>query len=141
MRAIYIAARFVRQEEMRQYRDELVRMGFFVTSRWLDGHKIPEGISEAEMNRMRIRLAQEDLEDVARADTVLLFTEAIQHEVKGGRGGRHFEAGYGFAMGKKLTIIGPTENIFYYAANIKRYFDWHDFIEHIKSKLGRYRGL
>jgi nucleoside 2-deoxyribosyltransferase len=109
---IYLAAPYPRKEEIKVYRDELVALGFEVTSNWLEEkhaanvalHEVSEVLSE--------RYAESDLLDVDRADVVISFTEAPGTQYS--RGGRHVEFGYALARGKEVWIVGPVENIFHY---------------------------
>lgn len=83
----YFAARWERREEIR----ELVR-GLPSTSRWLY-----DDVG-----------AQADLDDIRAADCLCLFTETGSFP----RGGRMVEFGYAMALGKRLVVVGPDENIF-----------------------------
>ena len=84
---IYFAARWERRDEIR----ELVR-GLPTTSRWLSQEVGASG----------------DLDDIRVADCLCLFTEKGPFP----RGGRMVEFGYALALGKRMIVIGPDENIF-----------------------------
>lgn len=83
----YFAARWERRDEIR----ELVR-GLPTTSRWLSQEVGASG----------------DLDDIRAADCLCLFTEKGSFP----RGGRMVEFGYALALGKRMIVIGPDENIF-----------------------------
>jgi nucleoside 2-deoxyribosyltransferase len=59
-------------------------------------------------------LASEDLQDLNRADALVLFTPA------GRRGGCEVEFGIALALGKTLFIIGEPVNLFHYRATHSR---------------------
>lgn len=96
--SIYIAAGFGAQRWMRSFRDELVRNGHEVTSRWLD---------DDDRNRAEILRAVEDIEDIDRAEIFLFFASTLST-----RGGRHVELGYAMAREKRLIRVGLPTNAF-----------------------------
>lgn len=120
MQKVYLASRYSSHPEMRVVRTYLERFGITVTSRWIDCH--PEapgqalGPHEDSCTVERLNAAPEtcevfarhDAEDIAVADTVISFTEG-----GGGKGGRHVEFGMAWALGKRLIIVGPRENVFH----------------------------
>lgn len=97
---VYLAASWNRRDLMRAYRDRLAQRGIECTSRWLDG---PAGAHPGVASLM-------DLNDIRRADVMLTS------------GGRHFECGFecgfAFAIGKKIVVIGPRENVFHHLRQI-----------------------
>jgi hypothetical protein len=109
---IYLAARYSRNPEMRSVRDLLVAAGHEVTSRWIDNHG---GELEESLTPERLaaepefcgRFANVDVEDLRAAEMCISFTGA------GGKGGRHVEFGMAQALGKRLVLIGPRENVFH----------------------------
>jgi hypothetical protein len=131
MTAYYFAARYSRNPELRQYRDELLAMvsDAEVTSRWIDQHG---GSLEASYTP-EVLAAQpgecwtfgaHDLEDLDAAATVVSFTG----NGGGGKGGRHIEHGYAIAAGKRLVVVGPRENIFHCHPATEVYATWDDFL-------------
>lgn len=105
---IYLAARFGRIEEMRAIAGGLEAIGWRVTSRWIrGGHDDHEGLTPA-------LAAREDVEDITAARVLAAFTEGPGAGSSGrARGGRHWEAGYAFALKKRIIVVGPRENVFY----------------------------
>ena len=99
----HLAARYPRRLELCGYRERLLSIGDTVTSRWLDFRKMP---------RWSYGIAQEDCEDLMRADAVIIFTE-IPNTVLA-TGGRHVEFGLALAQGKRVFVVGPRENVFHY---------------------------
>jgi nucleoside 2-deoxyribosyltransferase len=129
---VYLAARFNRQAQMRQYRDELARLGITVTSRWLDEPSNDERVAGGQppySDADYAELAMHDLEDVAKADALVTFTESPDAGFTSG--GRHVEYGYALALRKPVFVVGGHENIFHriglapgYHVTIRA--DWHD---------------
>src|SRR5437016_5058622 len=75
-------------------------MGYVITSRWLTEH-----------NGMPAEQAStEDLEDIDKADALVLFTMIPEGGITGGR---EFESGYAYAKGKKLYLVGDQVNVFH----------------------------
>lgn len=102
---IYIAARYEQKPVMVEVRRVLHEAGHLVTSRWLN-NKNNIAVVTGDLGR---QYAMIDLEDIVAADILLLFTEPGNYS----RGGRHFEAGYAFALGRKVYVIGQPENLFH----------------------------
>jgi hypothetical protein len=112
MRRAYLAGRFSRRDEFRGYADRLRGWGFVVDARWLvEEHEWYGERDEAAIDAAR-QFATDDLEDVAAADVVLVFTEPPN---AGGRnrGGRHVEYGIALALAKDIIVIGEPENVFH----------------------------
>jgi len=122
---IYLAARYSRNDEMRGVRDVLTAYGHEVTSRWIDQHGgeleksfTPEALA-ADPEGCAL-FARADVEDLEAADTVISFTS----EGGGGKGGRHVEFGLAAALGKRMIIVGPLENIFHTLPIVEHYPSW-----------------
>lgn len=125
IRKIYLAARYSRSEEMRGVRDVLTAMGYEVTSRWIDLHggALESSYTPDKLNASPDEcgvLGQDDVADLAAADTVISFTSADG----GGKGGRHVEHGLALGMGKSVIVCGPRENIFHTLPSVQHYESW-----------------
>lgn len=115
----YLASRYSRHPEMRAIR-AIIEQGkaHHVTSRWIDQHGGRDQLGPHEssfaMGQLNdfpedcAPLALADLADVATADVVVSFTDQ-----PGGKGGRHVEFGYGYALDKIMVVVGPREHIFH----------------------------
>lgn len=115
---IYLASRYDRRFEMLGVTAVLMKAGHDVTSRWIEGRG--DG-PEVE--------AVEDVEDVLRADCILCFTEEpTEHVSWAARGGRHVEFGVALAMGKRLCVVGPRENIFHHLPRVEQFRSLDDFV-------------
>lgn len=124
MLKIYLAARYVRHEEMLKYAQDLDAKGFGITSRWIYGsHEHGESFSENQ------RFAMEDWEDLLNADIVISFTEGNKEY---SRGGRHVEFGVARATAKHCIIVGPRENVFHYLPSIEHYDDWETCLSYLE---------
>ena len=121
---IYLAASFSRKNDLREYARELRASGHIVTSRWLRELSKPD--SDMLPDKSYKEYAFRDLEDIDDANAFVIFTVAPTELIK--RGGKHFEAGYAYARGKQLFVIGPDENIFYQLPEFKHYATFEEFL-------------
>jgi hypothetical protein len=125
---IYIASFFNTRQRLRQYRDELWKLGYEITSTWLDETAKPHGMTLHEFFR---KLAIKDIAEIYRADILIIDTIDITP-----RGGREVE--FGIAVGefqnKLLFLVGPKRNIFHELAD--RVFDsWDECLWFMKERL------
>lgn len=114
---IFLSSRYSRRDELREVRKRIIKRGFQVVSRWLDTEweeKDGAGSSSAPA-AYREEFAIKDMEDVERCDLFIGFTEEPRSD---GRGGRHVEFGAAVALGKRVWIIGPHENIFHHLPRV-----------------------
>lgn len=124
---IYLASRYSRRNQMREFANELAGLGHTVTSRWIDtDFPIAEaGQSAAAPPELREKYAQIDLEDIDAADMLVNFAEAPG---SGGRGGRHVEFGYALAKNKQMVVIGYYEHIFCHHPAVRFYSSHWNFL-------------
>lgn len=125
----YLAARFSRREEMREYRDALNELGHKVTSRWIseDEREDLKGMSRQQVSEI---VAIEDLEDLANADVVLNFAgNGKSTKKKPPKGGRHVEFGVGLALNKMTVLIGEPEHAFHWLPSVERYDTFEDYLD------------
>lgn len=144
---LYFAARYSRRIELCGYRRELDELGYCVTSRWLngahqvddagqpigdEGERLVEGREDERRlaRELRNRFAVEDVEDVRQADILVAFTE--QPRSVASRGGRHVEFGLALALGKRMWIVGPRENLFHWGYDSIQFPEWFDCYVHLK---------
>jgi hypothetical protein len=112
----YFAARFSHRFHLRNYRRDLVELGHYVTSRWID--------SETDSEDTFGEAARTDYLDVLTSEVIVSFTELPRCA---SRGARHCEFGVGLAMNKRLIVIGPREHVFHYSALVERFDNWDEF--------------
>lgn len=133
---IYLAARYSRNEEMRGVRDLLTVLGHEVGARWIDCHggKYPGSFTPQQLNgdpEYCAGVAADDLQDLTRADTVISFT----FPESGGKGGRHVEFGLALALGKRVILCGPRENVFHTLPEVEHYPDWARLVMGLSAEL------
>lgn len=119
--AIYLAASWSRRREIQLVAVKLTQREFKVTSGWLYQEATPENA------------ALMDVADVARADTIIRFSDArVVHKLDDldtvpahlATGARHFEMGYAYALGKRMIVVGGHQNV----------FDSLPHVEHVKNE-------
>ena len=69
-------------------------------------------------------IAHKDLREIDESDCVIVITEQCESVP----GGMHFEAGYAYAQGKRVIVIGPRVNVFYYMGSLEYYPSIADFL-------------
>lgn len=133
---MYLAARYSRNEEMREVAEVLRGNGHTVTSRWINGsHEQTEGDRHAEADE-NARFAIEDIEDLTKSDIVVSFTETTdQKKVKRpSKGGRHVEFGMGVAFNKRMVVIGPRECVFHWLPSVEVYDSLDEFLNVLEDE-------
>lgn len=111
---VFLSARYARRHELKRYREDLLRLGFRVSCRWIDG---PDEVGLEGPDRAEaLGWLEMDLVDLAMANVVVCFTEDPKHQPAGGsRGGRHVELGLALgANDKEILLVGPRENLFHW---------------------------
>lgn len=118
----YLAAKFSRREELElgvvPYLTAALK-DFSCTARWVFGGE--DGLSRSEV-------AELDLDDVDKADTIILFTHERSSPQPGG--GRFVEFGYALGKGKRCIVIGPAENVFMFSDRVEIYESLTELVEH-----------
>src|SRR5690606_27818413 len=92
---VYVAARYGRRFELRTFASALRSNGIEVTAQWLDNGEETAGSAR--------QAALMDVEDVRRADAIVFFGEP--HGSRNRGGGRWFELGLAFAIGKRCLAV------------------------------------
>ncbi len=129
--AVYLAARYSRKDEIKQKSLELIDMGINCTSRWLDEKCSPTTTMAETGDAFCLEVANTDIEDIDRADVLVLFTE--NPEIPFVRGGRHFESGYAYAKGIQTLTCGPKENVFHHLQKIANFDNWETIKEVLQT--------
>lgn len=126
---IYLAAQYGWRNQLKEYAAQLTAAGFVVTSSWLNERASPT----ADLNDLTPRFlkhhAHIDVRDIQDADCLVLFTVEPTELTK--RGGRHVEFGMGYALGKKLIVCGPRENIFHYLDGVKQFDTFQEVLTYL----------
>jgi nucleoside 2-deoxyribosyltransferase len=115
---IYLAADFGRADDANEVAQLLERSARDrVVSRW---HKHPSAAESAAASRVggpaeRVArdAAERNLKDIDACDVFIVLTTGTP-----ARGGRHFETGYAFALGKPIMVVGPVEHAFQHLSNV-----------------------
>lgn len=116
MARIYPAGQYAKRERIKSFAQKLRAKGHEVTARWLNETLSPT-VSMADVPEDDLRsFAVSDLRDIEDADILTLHAEP--HDKQPPRGGRHFECGYAYALGKLILVIGDRENIFHLAPGV-----------------------
>lgn len=110
---VYISGRFSRRDVLRAYRDQLLTMGYYVASRWLD----EEGGTPEEWYG---ELALRDIVDINRSTVFVRDTLEV-----GRHHGCEVETGIAIAKAMPFFRVGPSLNIFHRLAN-KTFATWDD---------------
>jgi nucleoside 2-deoxyribosyltransferase len=139
---VYLAAPYAARAQVRTYRDELVRVGFSVTSSWLDEtHEIGSGTVGAATDLPPDDVAAHasiDLYDIDRSDLLVVLT-ADQSDMVGGTGtsgGRHVETGYAIGKGLPVLVVGEPENVFHRLGRACTVVpNWHEAVIELSSRL------
>jgi hypothetical protein len=137
---VYIAGRFDRRGELVHAVHQLEELGITCTANWIteepDLSELPEGSQTSAL----IEWALRDVEDVTAADTLIAFTEDLMlyDNVPSvwARGGRHVELGMALALGMRVVVVGPRENIFTYLPQVEVVSSFDEFISREKTVRG-----
>lgn len=135
---IYIAGRYSRKEEFKQYIKELESLGHTVTSSWIT--LASESTTEADPVVLE-RSALACIKDITKSDCFLYFTDSVRENIESftkdelfelSRGGRHVELGISMIWGvDRIILVGGRENIFHYIEDMECY----DTFEECKKAL------
>ena len=114
-KAVYVASAWVTGDQALIARDKLIRAGFEVTSRWLErvGVENPPACPGYDytkdpnyMNNHARLESQKDIEDVSRADAVVVVNLAKTE-------GKAVETGMAIALGIPVIVVGEKSNTFH----------------------------
>lgn len=98
---------------MKSLATQVEALGVTVTSRWLEEAALP---SDPKEQLMFLREnAQMDFDDVRDADILVRFTDDLSTSTVPSvwcTGSRMEEAGYAYALGKVVVIVGGMQSIF-----------------------------
>lgn len=110
MARIYIAAPFELHAAAQELGMWLEEHGHEITSGW---HTRPadEGSLDEQPG-----LAESDLADISAAEVIVLIN--LPGWRYKGTGGRHFETGYAFALGKRIIVLGIRSHLFHYCKSV-----------------------
>ncbi len=127
---VYLAGRYDRRDELRAKGNELEKIGYTITARWLSAKEHEMQVLTPIRNS---EISAHDLEDIRAADWLVCMSEAGTNEYQ--RGGRHVEWGYALALDKKCILIGGEENVFHWQHGVEHFKDWAAFIANLPVKV------
>ena len=109
MAKVYLAAPYTERPEQLVIASAFIDAGHVVTSSWVFG---------GEEGKTRAEIAYSDAKDVRDADWLVLRT--FHRGTMNTGGGRHFEFGLAYALGKRCVIVGGLEHVFCHLQDVKQ---------------------
>lgn len=123
---VYVAARYMRKNEVADIAKQLRDVGIVVTSTWHEEPYAPEiQLSDATPAEHR-EFAERDLRELDAADVLLLLSESPTKPYV--RGGRLVEFGYAVKGNKTVLVLGPEENVFSYLPTVRMFKTLNDLL-------------
>ena len=133
---VYLASRYSRKLELREYAAEARASYIGVISRWLEEDDDPNGTLDKVSTVQLMEYAKQDIDDIDKADILVFFAEDPLVGVP--RGGRHVEFGYALGAGKPIVVIGKPENVFHYLpasyATIEFFETWESALQYLRTQ-------
>lgn len=134
---VYLASRWEDRDEIIGYRDYLEKAADIEsTSRWLTPTHPRLQRKVAQDKKTGRTVQARDIEDILRADIVIVFSPRKAHG--NGTGGRHVECGIAIGTGKKVLLCGIPENVFHCNELVKTVPTVEKLVPHLK-KLAKQR--
>jgi hypothetical protein len=121
---IYVAAFMMKCYTMQPVSGELI----LFTNTWQTadiGASIAIRADPVADHAYQLGCAARDIKQLDDADMIIVLTDGCEAV----SGGMHFEAGYAYAKGKRLIVIGPRVNVFYHMDDVEWYPDAAAFLE------------
>jgi nucleoside 2-deoxyribosyltransferase len=123
--SVYVAAKYERQSEAKLLTMLLQAAGARIMSTWVDEPLAPD-VSEWT------DYAKKDVNEIQNSSVLIVLTN--QEGRRSTTGGHHWETGYAYALGKRIVLIGPKENVFHYLPGMEHYPDLEAFLA--KYRIG-----
>lgn len=101
--------------------------GFEITAQWLTQPFGPSGSFDENTRR---RFAMENYDDVRRSDALVLVAGPDRYS-----GGKFMEAGFAYALGKHVLVLGRRENLQCWGNHIVAYETRSELIEALQGVL------
>ena len=124
---VYLAAAYSRKPQIERYAAELRSLGIEVTSSWLEEPHAPNSQMADFAEETHLKYARADVRDINDADTFIFFS--VEPTTPTVRGGRHVEFGMAVALGKRVIVVGPKENIFHHLPQVTNVPTWASAVE------------
>ena len=130
---IYLAARFSRRHEVHTLGQDLQALGHTIVSRWSrpdDDHVLPTGLSEQASDDARRRFALEDMEDLHKANCLILLGEPPRNN---SRGGHLVEFGVALGLGLRVMVVGPRGTVFHCLPTVEVFDTWQSLLKEVQT--------
>ena len=125
----YLAGRYQDKETIGSFAKSLSKIGHEITATWMYEPYDPN-ILQSQLSLQENRICGiKDLKEISECEELIFFSE--NEITPTPRNGRHVEFGYALALGKRINVIGPRENIFHYLTQIHLYETKDEFVEHL----------
>lgn len=124
---VYISASFTSQKRLRQYRDELWKMGHQVVSSWLDETAIPANMSPDAFIR---KLAVKDIAEIVAADVLI----SDNHEPSTS-GGMFIEMGVALGRFQHIQVwtVGPKGRSPFHELADRHFDTWEECLAYVRG--------
>lgn len=116
-RSVYVASRFVNRELVKNFTAKLLTCNppIYCIQTWPD----------EKVDTDPKLCAAVDLDQIDYVPTVIVLTQECEKTP----GGMNFEAGYAYAKGKRVIVIGPRVHVFFHLPDIEWYPDIQSFFQ------------
>jgi nucleoside 2-deoxyribosyltransferase len=132
---VYLAAPYVKKNEIKAYATELRAGGVEVTSSWLDEPHDPSMGPKDLTPKQNQKYAVTDVFDVRRAQVFVLFTDKTKAVI---RAGRHVEFGVAVERSMPIYVVGEErENIFHYLPFVTHVDSWERLRDYLIAMAAR----
>ena len=127
---VYLAHNYAAKEWLRGVKERFVKCGIEVTSRWIEQ---AQDIDPYHPD-VQIDEAQKDVQDVLRADALILFTDNFGD--RPGRG-KYVELGMAIASRKKIILCGKEHKntVFYFLPSMIHCDNVEDVLHHLTDHM------
>ena len=124
---VYLASRFTNRNFVKAFASKVLTMRCTARDPHIEFVQTwtEEPVLTVMESGLQKELAYRDLHDLDEADAIFILTEGCELVP----GGMHFEAGYAYASGKRIVVIGPRVNVFYHLGDVEWYPSVQAFLE------------
>ncbi len=132
MKKVYLSGTFSNREEWRELAEMLTSQGWEITSNWLQEPTFAhDDLSPDNIERQKRASANEDIEDIWRADAILAFVTPPSTT-----GGFDRELGMAIAIQRwapgrhdyEIFVIGGEKNVFDHLSSVEVYDTFAEFM-------------
>ena len=130
---IYLAARFSRRHEVHALGQDLQALGHTIVSRWSRpeaDHVLAAGLSDQANDLARERFASEDMEDIHKADCLIVLGEPPRSN---SRGGHLVEFGIALGLGLRVMVVGPRGTVFHCLPTVEVFDTWQSLLKEVQK--------